>query len=70
MMAAFNKHAFDVNGDVTITMTNGRVIFSRFPSVVWNWLKGKDWTNISVFDADFNQSYGWDRPGSPITNNG
>lgn len=61
MMASFCKAAFSVRGEVSITMTDGRHFVSQFPSAVWKWLDGKDWSSVTVYDADFNQSYGWDR---------
>lgn len=61
MMAEFKKEAFDVRGEVTVFMPDGRKYFSQFPLAVWKWLQGKNWASIVVYDANLQQSYGWDR---------
>ena len=61
MNATFTKTAFDVVGQVVVTMADGRVFNSAFPAAVWRWIDGKNWKSVTIWDDRFQQSYGWDR---------
>ena len=64
MMATFNRHSFNVQGSVSVTMADGRRFRSDFPVAVWKWLtssKGKDWASVTVHNKDLDEYYGWDR---------
>ena len=56
MNATFTKTAFDVVGQVVVTMADGRVFNSAFPAAVWRWLNGKDWRSVTIWDDRFQQS--------------
>ena len=61
MSANFTKAAFSVNGMATATLANGKTYTSQFPLALYKWLNTKDWSDVTVWDDDFNQSYGWTR---------
>jgi len=61
MMADFCRDAFDVDGDVSVTLADGQVYCINNPIDAWDWLKRADWSSVTVYDQRFDQVYGWDR---------
>ena len=61
MMANFCKEVFEDASYAEVTMEDGRVINSDFPLSLFQWLKGKNWQSVSLFNSDFGYWVSWDR---------